>query len=57
MIPVLYALFDVFRGHFEVIPEGNAAEEELERVRHDDEHGEVAEQEIEGEARYHHDTP
>ena len=24
MIPVLYALFDVFRGHFEVIPEGNA---------------------------------
>ena len=26
------------------------AEEELEGVRHDDEHGEVAEQEVEGEA-------
>ena len=33
------------------------AGEELEGVRHDDEHGEVAEQQVEREARDHHQAP
>ena len=33
------------------------AGEELERVRHDDEHGEVAEEQVHREARHHHQAP
>ena len=32
------------------------AGEELERVRHDDEHGEVAEEEVEGETKDNHEA-